>query len=129
MISSTGFESLSPSTVPRPAILEEMGLKLLLEQEGVGVEISREKYESGDWADLVAEAWEKGQTLKEARRTLGSAGREKRVEEAKNFAQTIVGWIADQQRDRVIPPANHDFLANSASALSSGHIPSIHVNC
>ena len=38
-----------------------MGLKLLLEQEGVGVEISREKYESGDWADLVAEADAEGE--------------------------------------------------------------------
>lgn len=105
-----------------------MGLKLLLEQEGVGVEISREKYESGDWADLVAEAWEKGQALKEARRALGSAGREKRVEEAKNFARTIVQWVEDQQRFRVIPSTNHDFPSVFTSALSSAHVPAIRVD-
>jgi hypothetical protein len=82
--------------VPRPAICEEMGLKLLLEQDGIGVEISREKYESGDWANLIEEAWAKGQAVKEKRRGLGVAGIDRRMKEMGQFAGTLVNWLRDQ---------------------------------
>lgn len=72
-----------------------MGLKLLLDQSGVGIEISREKYESGDWADLVEEAWEKGRKAKEERRVLGVEGRERRMREAGVFAGDVVKWIRE----------------------------------
>jgi hypothetical protein len=89
--------------VPRPAICEEMGLKLLLEQNGVGVEISREKYEGGDWANLVEEAWAKGQTVKENRRDLGAAGVDQRMKEIGQFASTLSDWLRDQQQFYVTP--------------------------
>ena len=82
--------------MPRPAICEEMGLKLLLEQSGVGVQISRERYESGDWANLVEEAWTKGQTAKENRRNLGTAGVDQRMKEMRQFASILSDWLHDQ---------------------------------
>jgi|ERR1700733_1657072 len=73
-----------------------MGLKLLLQQNGVGVEIPREKYESGDWANLIEEAWAKGQAVKEKRRGLGVAGIDQRMKEMDQFAGTLVNWLRDQ---------------------------------
>ncbi|KIJ66909.1 hypothetical protein HYDPIDRAFT_85219 [Hydnomerulius pinastri MD-312] len=43
--------------VSRPLFVEEHGLKLLLSQQGVGVELFRAAYEVGDWASAVEEAW------------------------------------------------------------------------
>lgn len=80
-----------------------MGLKLLLEQSGVGVEISREKYESGDWANLIEEAWANGQTMKDERRGLGAAGIGQRMKEVQQFASTLSSWVHNQLRSRVIP--------------------------
>ena len=74
-----------------------MGLKLLLDQSGVGLSISRENYESGDWADLIEEAWERGKEAKERRRELGTKVRDERIEEGREFARGIVGWIGEQR--------------------------------
>ncbi|KAF8071748.1 transmembrane amino acid transporter protein-domain-containing protein [Lyophyllum atratum] len=46
--------------VSRPLFIEEHGLRLLLNREGVGVELSRQSYEAGDWALAVEEAWARG---------------------------------------------------------------------
>lgn len=117
--------------VPRPAICEEMGLKLLLEQEGVGVEISREKYESGDWADLVEEAWTTGQSLKEQRRELGTVGRDARRKDTARFAGTIVDWMRDQQRHRIpneLTVVTHASVSPNGVSSESLQIPAIQVN-
>ena len=37
--------------VPRPLFIEEHGLRLFLEREGVGVELERVKYEVSEWAE------------------------------------------------------------------------------
>lgn len=110
--------------VPRPAILEEMGLKLLLDQSGVGIEISREKYESGDWADLVEEAWEKGRKAKEERRVLGVEGRERRMREAGIFAGDVVKWI----RESVGESLHHEREKDGEKVDErSSNVPSVHV--
>ena len=54
--------------------MEEHGLRLFLEAEGTGVELSRAEYESGDWARKVEEAYLKGNNrrcAKDARRSEG----------------------------------------------------------
>jgi len=90
-----------------------MGLKLLLEQNGVGVEISREKYESGDWANLIEEAWAKGQTVKEKRRSLGVAGIDQRMKEMDQFAGTLVNQLRDQPESPTQPrPPEGNILEN-----------------
>ncbi|KAF9509805.1 hypothetical protein BS47DRAFT_129062 [Hydnum rufescens UP504] len=71
--------------VPRPAIIEELGLKLLLEEQGVGVEFSREKYEDGDWGSAVEEAWTKGAEMKERRRREGNQGVESESKRGKRW--------------------------------------------
>lgn len=48
---------ITESTVSRPLFVEEHGLRLLLDKEGVGVELSRRSYEMGEWASAVEEAW------------------------------------------------------------------------
>ncbi|KAF8577788.1 hypothetical protein K439DRAFT_1417894 [Ramaria rubella] len=64
----TVSESVAQSTpfvyVPRPLFVEEHGLRLLLEAEGTGVELSRHEYESGHWAKKVDEAYQKGKKTK-----------------------------------------------------------------
>ncbi|KAF9000646.1 hypothetical protein BDQ17DRAFT_1205065, partial [Cyathus striatus] len=54
--------------VSRPLFIEEHGLRLLLESEGVGVELGRQSYEAGDWASAVEEAWAKGRESKGKKR-------------------------------------------------------------
>lgn len=111
--------------MPRPAILEEMGLKLLLDQSGVGIEISREKYESGDWADLVEEAWEKGQKAKEDRRKLGVEGRQRRMKEAAVFAGEVVDWM---RKSVGVQRGEADWRKKSENGgVSSTDVPSVHV--
>lgn len=57
--------------VSRPLFIEEHGLRLLLEQEGVGVELSRQSYEAGDWASAVEEAFARGEDMKARKRKYG----------------------------------------------------------
>ncbi|KAF8339585.1 uncharacterized protein EI90DRAFT_2966730 [Cantharellus anzutake] len=86
--------------VPRPAIIEEIGLKLWLEAEGVGVEFTREKYESGDWAGAVQGAWERGEStgLRERRRFAGYKEVEERISEGDDMARKLYDWIVDQHQ-------------------------------
>ena len=86
--------------MPRPAIIEELGLKLLLENEGVGVEFSREKYENGDWANAVDEAWKKGAEMKERRRQEGNDGVQRRKQEGKAMAESLVSWVEEYRSGR-----------------------------
>jgi hypothetical protein len=55
-------------TVSRPLFIEEHGLRMYLDQEGVGIELSRTSYESGEWAKTVEEAYCKGWDMKETKR-------------------------------------------------------------
>jgi hypothetical protein len=87
-------------SVPRPAIIEELGLKLLLEEEGVGVEFSREKYEDGDWGSAVEEAWTKGAEMKERRRREGNRGVERRKQEGEAMAKSLVKWVEEYRSRR-----------------------------
>ncbi|KAI0682663.1 hypothetical protein C8T65DRAFT_750271, partial [Cerioporus squamosus] len=81
--------------VPRPLFIEEHGLRLYLEQEGVGVELSRTQYELGEWADAVEEAYNKGREAKARKRKVGDTG--KRKEEGREMAQYVVDWVGRWQ--------------------------------
>lgn len=74
--------------VPRPLFIEEFGLRLLLNQEGVGVELSRSSYESGEWAAAIEEAWQNGKERKARKREEGETG--KRKAEGREMAKGIV---------------------------------------
>ncbi|KAF9466587.1 transmembrane amino acid transporter protein-domain-containing protein [Collybia nuda] len=60
--------------VSRPLFIEEHGLRHLLTKEGVGVELLRQSYEAGDWADVVEEAWARGRDSKRKKRADMAAG-------------------------------------------------------
>ncbi|KDR78951.1 hypothetical protein GALMADRAFT_244628 [Galerina marginata CBS 339.88] len=81
--------------VSRPLFIEEHGLRLLLDQEGVGVELSRQSYEAGDWASAVTEALAKGKDTKEKKRSdMGNEiGLDKREEEGRDLAGTVTEWV------------------------------------
>lgn len=82
--------------VPRPLFIEEHGLRRLLNSEGVGVELSREKYEDGDWAESVQEAWERGKEKKAWKRRVGENGERRR--EGEGIAKELVGWVQEWKR-------------------------------
>jgi hypothetical protein len=65
--------------------VEEHGLRLFLEAEGTGVELSRSEYESGEWARKVAEAYLKGKKRQRAKD--GNANEQ----EVKDLA----GWVVE----------------------------------
>lgn len=73
--------------------IEEHGLRLLLERDGVGVELSREDYEGGNWATAVEWAWKSGGDAKRLKRLEGETG--KRQEEVKEMGRMVVDWILD----------------------------------
>ncbi|KAI0951044.1 hypothetical protein AcW1_008191 [Taiwanofungus camphoratus] len=77
--------------VPRPLFIEEHGLRLLLEKEGVGVELSRTSYEMGEWADAVEEAWLKGKNSKKQKRAEGENGM--RGVQGRGMAKYLVDWL------------------------------------
>ncbi len=86
---------MPPPSVSRPLFIEEYGLRLLLEQEGVGVELSRQSYEEGDWAKAIEEAWAKGKDAKWRKREEGALGIgiRKREADGMHLAGGIVSWV------------------------------------
>lgn len=77
--------------MPRPLFIEEHGLRLLLESEGVGVELSRSYYEKGEWAGAVQEAYMRGKDVKAKKRKEGETG--KRREEGREMARGLLDWL------------------------------------
>ena len=64
---------------------------MLLDRDGVGVELSREAYEAGDWANKVQEAYLLGKKEKARKRREGETG--KRAAEGKELATTLMDWV------------------------------------
>ncbi|KAJ3869190.1 hypothetical protein EV359DRAFT_30745 [Lentinula novae-zelandiae] len=93
--------------IPRPLFVEELGLRVLLENEGVGVEMSRAEYESGRWAERVKEAWEKARVAKEWKRRVEGGEKKniingngadritEREAEIRDMARVVVDWVED----------------------------------
>jgi L-arabinokinase len=84
-------------SVSRPLFIEEYGLRLLLDHEGVGVELSRHSYEEGDWARAIEEAWAKGRDAKWRKREEGAlgVGVRKREADGAHLAGGIVSWVKE----------------------------------
>ncbi|KAJ3508108.1 hypothetical protein NLJ89_g5938 [Agrocybe chaxingu] len=104
--------------VSRPLFIEEHGLRLLLEREGVGVELSRQAYEAGDWGGAVGEALMKGAATKERKRremeiaagcikgangTANGTQSPSRDEEARKLALKVMDWVKDWWADSEVP--------------------------
>ncbi|KAK0469503.1 uncharacterized protein EV420DRAFT_1494846 [Desarmillaria tabescens] len=83
--------------VSRPLFIEEHGLRLLLDNEGVGVELSRDSYEAGEWAHAVQDAFLKGQAAKIKKREEMAAGVgiNTRAAQGKKMAASVVEWVND----------------------------------
>jgi hypothetical protein len=77
--------------VSRPLFIEEHGLRLLLEREGVGVEMTRDEYEAGEWACAVSEAWNAGGQRKLERRA-GMHAPDRRGQ-GLQMARDVVTWV------------------------------------
>jgi hypothetical protein len=90
------------TSVSRPLFIEEHGLRLLLDQEGVGVEMSRQSYEAGDWSEKISEAVALGSGAKEGKRkemaaqmVMNGGGVNPREEAGRELARTVVEWVRD----------------------------------
>lgn len=83
--------------VSRPLFIEEYGLRLLLEQEGVGLELSRAAYEAGEWASGVEAAWRKGRAGKQEKRLKEQVAMipSERDIEGREMARKVGQWIHD----------------------------------
>ncbi|KAG8968304.1 hypothetical protein FRC03_007960 [Tulasnella sp. 419] len=77
--------------VPRPLIVEEHGLRVLMENQGVGVLLSQDRYEAGDWAAMIEEAYEKGKFMKAMKRNAGWD--DSRKKQADIMARELVDWL------------------------------------
>lgn len=78
--------------------IEEHGLRLFLEKEGVGVELSRIRYEGGDWADTIDEAWRRGRDKKVKKRKEVLEGKSvDRQREMGELAEVVVRWAEKEQ--------------------------------
>ncbi|KAJ2917439.1 hypothetical protein MD484_g2995, partial [Candolleomyces efflorescens] len=83
--------------VSRPLFVEEHGLRLLLEKEGVGIELLREHYEAGDWATAIMDAYSRGTSRKQQKRSEMARGLnvDKRDREGRDLATTVVEWVKE----------------------------------
>lgn len=83
--------------VSRPLFVEEHGLRLLLDKDGVGVELLRECYEAGDWANGITEAYEMGKAKKERKRidVMQGIDLDKRDVEGQQLAKTVIAWVRE----------------------------------
>ncbi|KAG5637484.1 hypothetical protein H0H81_004407 [Sphagnurus paluster] len=75
----------------------EHGLRLLLDRDGLGVELSRQSYEAGEWVAAVEEAWARGKASKARKRADAALGigMDKRKEEGAGMAREVVSWTQD----------------------------------
>ncbi len=71
--------------------MEEHGLRLLLEREGVGVEMSQDAYEAGEWARAVSDAWRTGAKRKLERRA-GKHAPDRHAQGMK-MAKDVITWV------------------------------------
>jgi len=85
------FICIFTNSVSRPLFVEEHGLRLLLEREGVGVEMTRDAYEAGEWASAVSEAWRIGAQRKLERRA-GMHAPDRRAQ-GLQMARDVVTWV------------------------------------
>lgn len=81
--------------MPRPLFIEEHGLRRLLNNSGVGVQLSREQYEAGEWADHVDKAWKKGEAAKARKRKVGDNG--ERRKEGERMAAQLLEWVRESE--------------------------------
>ncbi|KAG8704965.1 hypothetical protein FRC11_009416 [Ceratobasidium sp. 423] len=79
--------------VPRALFVEEHGLRMLMETAGTGVELPRERYEAGDWASAIEEAWALGAEKKITRRLLGARGDARRRRQGEQMAREFEAWL------------------------------------
>ena len=100
--------------VPRPLFIEEHGLRLFLEREGVGIELSRAQYEQGEWADAIEAAWRAGRAAKMRKRAEGDTGRRK--EEGARMAKEVVEWV-ESWKDGVAQVARGTANASAAEKV------------
>ncbi len=86
-----------PTKVSRPLFIEEHGLRIFLERDGVGIELSRQSYEAGEWAEAVYEAYLKGKSMKEAKKTamVSGIGSKTREAELTRLTSEVLGWVRD----------------------------------
>jgi len=75
-------------------------LRLLLDREGVGIELSRQSYEAGDWSSAIEDAWTQCKALKRRKRSDMARGidLEKREREGRDLAETVVQWVKKNRR-------------------------------
>ncbi|KAK2460945.1 hypothetical protein APHAL10511_007415 [Amanita phalloides] len=81
--------------VSRPLFIEEHGLRLLLEKEGVGMELSRTCYEGGDWADAIEQAWILGRERKAKKRDSFQENGMDRQRKIRELAETVLRWAEE----------------------------------
>ena len=84
-------------SVSRPLFVEEHGLRLLLDRDGVGVEMTRDSYESGEWAVAVSDAWRAGAQRKLERREGMHAP--DRHAQGLQMARDVVAWVDEWTTD------------------------------
>ncbi|KAF8969229.1 transmembrane amino acid transporter protein-domain-containing protein [Flammula alnicola] len=106
--------------VSRPLFIEEHGLRLLLDQEGVGVELSRQSYEAGDWASAVKEALTQGEKAKDRKRRDMANGIDidKREKEGKKWLKAKVlarHLVPKEQRTK----ATDEAISSATSVLET----------
>ena len=89
------YVNIESLVVSRPLFIEEHGLRLLLDRDGAGVELSREGYESGEWAEAVQQAYIKGLPLKLSKRERGEEDLKIRKLEGRDMAMQVVSWVKD----------------------------------
>ena len=96
---------LSAYIVSRPLFIEEHGLRLLMDREGTGIELSRQKYEAGDWSSAVTEAFINGQDMKRRKRyeMANGIGVDKRDQEGRKLAATVTDWVKAWWNEEQIP--------------------------
>lgn len=59
----------------------------------VGVELTREDYEAGEWAGAVEDAYMRGREQKALRNRIGVQGNERRKREGRQMAEDATAWV------------------------------------
>ncbi|KAI8078769.1 uncharacterized protein BX664DRAFT_286901 [Halteromyces radiatus] len=84
--------------VPRPQFIEEYGLRKLMQDQGSAVELHRDDFEAGKWADAIQQASKLSGACDEPDRLVGHNGGQVA---AKTLEQFVIEWNSKKNQHNI----------------------------
>ncbi|CAH1763316.1 691_t:CDS:2, partial [Entrophospora sp. SA101] len=97
--------------VPRPQFIEELGLLKLMQFQGISLEMSRERFENGEWRSHILEAYNMSKNTKKRHKP--------KIEKLKHNGGKVAAEILEKYLDEKYNDDKSNSNSNSVSVFAS----------